>query len=65
MRTVDFAISRPWRVLKYRFNAGIRVYNLLGSASELDVQNNVTSPNYGSFYNPLERSIGFVFGTAR
>jgi hypothetical protein len=65
VRTFDFSLSRPWRVLKYRFNAGIRIYNLFGSSAERDVQNNITSPNFGRFYNPLERSIGFVFGTAR
>jgi hypothetical protein len=26
-------------------------------------QSNVTSPDYGRFFNPVERSIGFVFGT--
>jgi hypothetical protein len=65
VRTFDFSFSRPWKVLKYRFNAGVRVYNIFGSAAERDVQNNITSPNYGSFYNPLERSIGFVFGSVR
>jgi hypothetical protein len=65
VRTLDVALSRPWRVRKYRFRAGIRVYNLFGSSSSRDVQNNVTSPQYGHFFNPLERSIGFVFGSAR
>jgi hypothetical protein len=26
------------------------------------VQNNIASPEFGQFFNPLERSIGFVFG---
>jgi hypothetical protein len=30
-----------------------------------DIQNNLTSPNYGTSYNPLQRSIGFVFGSAK
>jgi hypothetical protein len=29
------------------------------------VQNNLTSPSYGSFYNPIERSIGIMLGAAR
>jgi len=29
------------------------------------VQSNITSPDYGKFYNPIQRSIGFVFGTTR
>jgi hypothetical protein len=63
--TLDFALSRPWKFSKYRFRAGIRVYNIFGSAAERDVQNNITSPDYGRFFNPLERSIGFVFGTVK
>ena len=41
------------------------MYNALGASAERDVQNNVTSPLYGTFYNPIERSIGFVVGTAK
>ena len=65
VNTFDFSFSRPWHFGKYRFRAGVRVYNILGSAAERDVQSNVTSPDYGRFFNPLERSIGFVFGSAR
>jgi hypothetical protein len=64
VRTLDFSLSRPWRVGKYRFRGGIRAYNLLGASAERDVQSNVGSPNYGRFYNPIERSIGFVLGSA-
>jgi len=32
---------------------------------ERDIQANVTSPFYGTAYNPVDRSIGFVFGSAR
>jgi Carboxypeptidase regulatory-like domain/TonB dependent receptor len=63
--TLDFQLSRPWRFKKYRFRAGIKVYNVFGASADRDVQNNLASPNYGSFYNPIERSIGFVFGSAR
>jgi len=63
VRTVDFSLSRPWKVKKYSFRGGLKVYNLLGASVERDVQNNITSPDYGRFFNPVERSIGFVFGT--
>jgi hypothetical protein len=63
--TLDFSLSRPWHFKKYRFRAGIRIYNTFGASADRDVQNNLTSPNYGQFYNPIERSIGFVFGSAR
>jgi hypothetical protein len=65
VRALDLAVSRPWKVKKYSFRAGLKVYNIFGASAERDVQNNVTSPDYGTFYNPLERSIGFVFGTSR
>ncbi len=65
VRTFDFSLSRPWQFKKYRFRAGVKVYNTFGSSSARDVQNNITSPDYGSFYNPLERSIGVMLGSAR
>jgi hypothetical protein len=65
VRTLDFQLSRQWRVMKYRFRAGVRVYNVFGSSADRDIQNNVTAPDYGTSYNPIERSIGFVFGSAR
>jgi hypothetical protein len=65
VRTLDFALARPWQFKKYRFRAGLRIYNVFGVSAERDVQTNLTSPHYGQFYNPLERSIGFVIGSAR
>ena len=65
VRAFDFALSRPWRFRKYRFRGGIKVYNILGASAERDVQANVMSPNFGRFFNPIERSIGFVFGSAK
>ena len=63
--TLDMSIARPWKFGKYRFRAGVRVYNLLGKSAHRDIQTNVTSPFYGTAYNPIERSFGVVFGTAR
>ena len=63
--TFDFSLSRPWHVRKYRFRGGLKVYNLLGASAQRDVQNNIASPNFGQFFNPIERSIGFVFGSAK
>ena len=65
VRTLDFQLSRPWRYKKYRFRAGLRVYNIFGASADRDVQNNITAPDYGTSYNPIERSIGFVLGSAR
>jgi hypothetical protein len=65
VRNLDVSIVRPWRLRTYRFRAGLRVYNVLGASAARDVQHNLASPNFGSFYNPIERSIGFVFGSVR
>jgi outer membrane receptor protein involved in Fe transport len=65
VRTLDFSIARPWRVKKYRFRAGLKVYNLFGDTAERDIQNNLASPSFGTAFNPVERSIGFVVGSAR
>lgn len=61
--TLDFSLSRPWQVWKYRFRAGVKVYSLFGASAERDVQANVASSAFGQFFNPIERSIGFVFGS--
>jgi hypothetical protein len=63
--TLDFTITRPWRFKKYTFTAGLRVYNTFRTGDERDVQANITAPDYGSFYNPIHRSIGFVLSAGR
>lgn len=65
VRTLDVSITRPWHFKKYRFRAGLRLYNVFGAEANRDIQNNLTSPFYGTSYNPIERSIGFTFGSAR
>ena len=63
--TLDFTLARPWQFRKYRFTGGIKIYNAFDTGNERDVQNNITSPDYGKFYNPIQRSIGFVVGPSR
>jgi hypothetical protein len=65
VRTLDFTLARPWHFGKRRFRAGLKLYNVFGASADRDVQSNVTAPDYGTFYNPIERSIGFVFGSAK
>jgi TonB dependent receptor/Carboxypeptidase regulatory-like domain len=65
VRTLDFQLTRPWRFKKYRFRAGLRVYNVFGSSASRDIQNNITAADFGTGYNPIERSFGFAFGTDR
>ena len=50
---------------KYRFTAGLKIYNTFDQGSERDVQTNVAAPDYGRFYNPIQRSIGFLVSTSR
>jgi hypothetical protein len=63
VRTLDFALTRRWRFKKYRFRAGVKVYNAFGSSAWRDVQNQVASPDYGRFFNPIERSFGITVGS--
>jgi hypothetical protein len=63
--TLDFTLARPLHFWKFRFSGGIKVYNAFNAGNERDVQTNITSPDFGRFYNPIQRSIGFVVGTSR
>jgi hypothetical protein len=58
--TLDFSVTRPFQFKKYRFTAGVRVFNTFATGDERDVQTNITAPDYGAFYNPIHRSIGLV-----
>jgi hypothetical protein len=63
--SLDFTLARPWHFRKYSFTGGLKVYNALNSGNERDVQANITSPDYGRFFNPIERSIGFVVSSGK
>ena len=63
--TLDFTIARPLRFMKYQFSGGFKVYNAFNTGNERDVQNNIASPDFGKFYNPIQRSIGFYVGSSR
>jgi hypothetical protein len=65
VKSLDFTLARPWRFGKLRFTGGLKVYNVFNSGNERDVQTNITSPDYGQFYNPIERSIGFVLSATK
>jgi hypothetical protein len=65
VRTLDFTITRPFRFKGQRVRAGLKFYNVLGASADRDVQNNLASPDYGSFFNPIERSFGFAIDLAR
>jgi hypothetical protein len=63
--TLDFTLARPLHFLKFKFTGGIKVYNALNTGNERDVQTNITSPDYGKFFNPIQRSIGFLISPGK
>jgi hypothetical protein len=63
--TLDFSLARPWHFKKYEFTGGIKIYNAFSTGDERDVQNNITSPDFGKFFNPIQRSIGFVVSAGK
>lgn len=63
--TLDFTLARPWRFRKYRFTGGIKIYNAFDTGNERDVQANIASPDFGKFFNPIQRSIGFVVSSSK
>jgi hypothetical protein len=65
VKAFDFSLSRPWQIWKWKVRAGIRMYNVFGASAARDVQHNIASPAFGQFFNPIERSIGFVLGSAK
>ncbi len=56
--TLDLSITKPVRFRKWTARVGLRVYNLFNSFNPRDVQNNVDSPAFGTFYYPIHRSWG-------
>jgi hypothetical protein len=65
VNSLDFTLARPLKVLKYRFTGGIKIYNAFDRGNERDVLTNLTSPDYGRFFNPIQRSIGFVISSSK
>ena len=65
VRSLDFTVMRPWRFKTHHFMAGVKVNNVFDAGNERDVQTNITAPEYGKVYNPIERSIGFVFSSTK
>ncbi len=58
LTTLDLGITKPVKVRKWTARVGFRIYNLFNNFNPRDVQNNVDSPNFGTFYYPIHRSWG-------
>jgi hypothetical protein len=50
-KRVDFGIEHRFKIKKYRPWIGVRADNALGSFLPSDVQANISSPAFGTFYN--------------
>jgi hypothetical protein len=61
LASLDLAVNRAIRIKKYRLRIGVRAYHLIGTESPRDVDNNVNSLNYGTFYNGLEHKFAMTF----
>jgi hypothetical protein len=61
MASLDLGINREVRYKSRRMRVGLRLYHLVGTAAQRDVDNNVSSPTYRTFYNGLEHKFGMTF----
>ncbi len=62
---LDFQITKKvsfrFKGKERRFRAGLRLFNLLNNFNPQDVQENLASPYYGTFYRGVKRKIRAVF----
>jgi hypothetical protein len=54
---LDLGVERKFHILKWQPWIGVRAYNALNSFVPMDVQANVGSPHFGSFYNSEYRQL--------
>ena len=63
--SVDFQLTKKvvikFRGKERRFRAGLRLFNILNNFNPQDVQANLASPHYGTFYRGVKRKIRAVF----
>ena len=50
-RRLEFGLERRMRILKLQPWVGVRIWDALATFLPSDVQNNISSPAFGSFYN--------------
>lgn len=58
LATLDLMLSRRVQIKRWPVRFGVRAFNLLNRFTPRDVQNNIASPAFGSFYNHIRRSLG-------
>ena len=55
--TVDAAVVRSARFLNRPVQIGLRAFQVLDTFQPRDVQNNIDSPAFGTFYNSIPRRL--------
>jgi hypothetical protein len=58
---VTKGLSIPFRGKKYKGRAGFTIFNITNHWNPRDVQNNLASGQFGTFYNSPERSVRLKF----
>lgn len=59
---LDLRVTRTFRVFsKYDVTVGGKIFNALNTFNPRDVQNNINSPSFGTFYNTLHRTYRLAF----
>ena len=61
LATLDLSVVRSWKFLGYQVRYGVRGYHLLNQFMPRDVQNNIDSPAFGTFYNSIPRRLVCTF----
>ena len=59
--TCDASLLRSATLLKHQVRFGLRLYHIFSTFSPRDVQNNIDSPAFGTFYNSIPRRITINF----
>jgi len=63
--TLDVLVMKglkiPFRGKKYKGRAGFTIFNITNHWNPRDVQNNLASPQFGTFYNSMGTSLRFKF----
>lgn len=59
--TVDLSLIKAATIRGRAVRFGVRAYHVLNQAMPRDVQTNIDSPAYGTFYNPLPRRLSVTF----
>ena len=54
-------VTLPFKGEKYKARVGFKVFNMLNRFNPRDIQNNLASPRFGTFFNSKDRSIGAKF----